>query len=69
MKYKDLFIGKKCAVLSDCYFISQILTFGRGPLFGCRKFIFTPENKNLPELFGIQWQDGEIDRLKKKIVK
>lgn len=66
MKYKDLFIGKKCSILSQEYSISCILDFGFGPLFGCRKFSFTPDNIDLPEYFAVQWQDGVIDRIKIK---
>lgn len=64
MKYKNLQAGESYSVQGNLYKAVSVLTYGRGPLFGCRFFVFEPQNSNLPELCGIQWQDGHIDRLK-----
>lgn len=64
MKYKDLQIGKLFAVRGKAYKIGRKLTYGHGLLRGCKFYVFTPEDKSLPDLCAMQWHDGHIDRLK-----
>lgn len=64
MKYNDLTLGKDYSVKGLIYQLVSIKSFGIGPLFGCKKYVFKNKDFKNKALVAIQWQDGEIDRLK-----
>lgn len=65
MKYNNqLTLGSIKSVKGNEYIIAQIKTYGKGPMHGCKKYVFSPVKKELKKLFAIEWRDGHIDRLK-----
>ena len=67
MKYKDLHLSKQVSIKGRLYSISVITSHGRGPLFGCKSYKFTPVDHSGPSLAAFQWEDGEIYGIKKII--
>lgn len=67
MYYEQLQANKEYSIQGNIYKISSVLSYGFGLLRGCHFYILSPVNKELPDMCGMRWADGHIDRLKRYI--